>query len=71
MKNLDLKLSDSLAQKIQLKASEMHTDVNSVIVKALEKFLFISEIESLRDELSEKNKAKGLASEEDLFNDLS
>ena len=71
MKNLDLKLSDSLAQKIQLKASEMHTDVNSVIVKALEKFLFISEIESLRDELSEKNKAKGWASEEDLFNDLS
>ena len=71
MKSLNLKLSDSLVKQIQMKASEMHTDMNSVVVKALEKFLFFSEIELFRNELSEKNKQNGWASEEDLFNDVS
>jgi len=71
MKSLNLEVSDSLAKQIQLKASELHTDVNDVVVKALEKFLFFSELESFRTKLSEKNNNTGWSSEEDLFNDIS
>jgi len=71
MKHLNLELSDSLAKQIQVKASELHTDVNSVVIKALEKFLFFSEIDLFRKDLAEKNKQGGWNTEDDLFNEVS
>lgn len=70
MTTFQLNLSDQLAKDLQKKASELNTDVNKVIVNAVERVLFLSRFEELRKDFNNRNTI-GWQTEEDLFKDIS
>lgn len=49
--NPPINFPDQLAKEIQNKANELNTDVNMLIVNAVEKFVFMLKIEEARKDL--------------------
>lgn len=71
MKTLQLNVPDQLEKELQIKAIEMNTDVNVLIVNAVEKFFFMTKVEELRKDIKENYNSSKWQSEEDVFNDIS
>ena len=69
--HLSLTITDRLLDKIEEVANKMHIDKDVLIVKAVKKYLFISEVKEIRKKLKPIIQKQGFKSEEDIFNSVS
>ena len=70
---MDLKVSmdNSMIKKIDSLSNGLDIERNDFIVKALRKFIFITELQTLRKKVKPKAKKLGFKTEQDIFNAVS
>lgn len=68
---ISLRLKSSLKKRLEKKAKELKLKTNDLIVKALEDFLYLEQLNTLRSELTSYALKKGFNSEEDIFKRVS
>ena len=70
---MDLKVSidNSMIKKIDSLSNGLEIERNDFIVKALRKFIFITELQTLRKKVKPKAKKLGFKTEQDIFNAVS
>lgn len=68
---LSLTMNNGLFNKIRHIANKMDMDKNELILKAVKKYLLISEIKEIRKKLKPLVKKRGFKNESDIFNAVS
>ncbi|MFN7116496.1 MAG: ribbon-helix-helix protein, CopG family [Saprospiraceae bacterium] len=71
MTSISINIEDQLKKQIEAKAAEMKVPTNELILQAIKDFLFFNQLNTLRDKLEEKFKAKGYQNEDDIYNAIS
>ena len=68
---LSLTLNDSLLSRIEKIAGKLHIKKDELIIKAVKKYLLISEVKEIRKTLKPIAKKQGFKNEDDIFNSVS
>lgn len=68
MTSISIKIEDQLKKQIEEKAAAMKVPTNELILQAIKDFLYFDQLNTLRDRLEEKFKAKGYQNEDDIYN---
>lgn len=71
MTSISIKIEDQLKKQIEEKAAAMKVPTNELILQAIKDFLYFDQLNTLRDRLEEKFKAKGYQNEDDIYNTIS
>jgi len=71
MHTISLRINNNIQKQLELKAKELNTDTNNVILKALDDFLYFERIKQLRSKLKKSFFKKGIKSEDNLFDIIS
>ncbi len=69
--SISLKLRSPLKKRLEKRAKELKIKTTTLIVKALEDFLYLEQINGLRTLLAEIASKNGYFSEEDVFKKIS
>lgn len=65
------RLQETLVAQMELRAKELQIDLQSLVEKAIEDFLFAQRLDALRDRLGSHVKSLGFEREEDIFEEIS
>lgn len=68
---MSLVINDNLLNKIQEVADKLHIGKDELIIKAVKKYLFISEVKDIRKKLKPIVQKQGFKNEDDIFNVVS
>ena len=71
MSIITIKIEDELKNKIEEKARAANEDSNALIVKAIEKYLALEKVDSIRNQLQSLFNSKGYNSDNDIYNTVS
>ena len=68
---MSLAINNNLLSKISEVADKLNIGRDALIIKAVKKYLFISEVKEIRKKLKPIVKKKGFNTEDDIFNAVS
>lgn len=68
---INIKLKPSILRSLEQKTSELKTDADHVVNKALEDYFYVERLNAMRKQLQGKAKEQGFESEEDIFDAIS
>ena len=71
MTTLTIRLEEKLRKQLEDKASELETNPDDLIIKAIKDFLYLERVNQLRDSLQGKAEQSGFESEEAIFDGIS
>jgi len=71
MSIITIKIEDALKIKMEEKAKAANEDSNSLIIKAIEKYLALVKVDSSRNQLQSIFISKGFNSDEDIYKTVS
>lgn len=69
--NVTIQLEEPFFARLESRAKDLEVNTNELIIKALEYFLYIERLNSLRNQLSHYAKKQGFGSEEDFYQQIS
>lgn len=68
---ISIKLKPSVLRSLEQKTNELKTNADNVVNKALEDYFYVERLNAMRQQLRDKAKEQGFASEEDIFEAIS
>ena len=71
MEQLNINLSEKLLEKLKQRAKAKNKDVNEYVEEVLDNYLYLKEMNEIREEMEPYARKKGFNSEEEIFRYIS